>query len=105
MRHSLLPLISVSMCHAEPLCLAEGNQIMTDLEFAKHEWQMYMRCRDACDEDLARIHLLRWHNICEKILEELMVLRRGRAKLASGQEWSRFRTIQICPKDRPVSRW
>jgi hypothetical protein len=51
---------------------------MTDLDFAKHEWRMYMRCCDTRDEDLARLHLLRWHNTCEKILEELMVLRRRR---------------------------
>jgi hypothetical protein len=58
---------------------------MADLERAKHAWQMYMRCRDARNEALTRIRVDRWFDACEKIVEELMVLRRNRAKLAGGQ--------------------
>jgi hypothetical protein len=58
---------------------------MTDYERAKYEWQMYMRCRGARNEGLARTRLDRWFDACEKIVEDLMVLRRGRAKLSSGQ--------------------
>jgi hypothetical protein len=58
---------------------------MTDFERAKYEWQMYMRCCDARNEGLARIRLDLWLDTCEKIVEDLMVLRRGRTKLASGQ--------------------
>ena len=55
---------------------------MADPERAKYMWQMYMRCRDARNEGLARVRLDRWFDACEKIVEELMVLRR---RLASGQ--------------------
>ena len=33
---------------------------MADPERAKYEWQMYMRCRDARNEGLARVRLDRW---------------------------------------------
>jgi hypothetical protein len=58
---------------------------MTDFERAKYEWRMYTCCSDARNEDLARIRLNRWFDACEKVVEDLMVLRRGRAKLSSGQ--------------------
>ena len=58
---------------------------MTEFEHAKYEWQMYMRYRDARKEALARVRLDRWFDRCEKIVEDFMVLRRGRTKLASDQ--------------------